>query len=90
MGVLKYLTHTNTTYQVTSSQAFIERVHLIGSGISTLMLYDGTGTDGRVVAILGCAANGADEIIVNEKCSDGVYVVMTTGAGISKAIIYDR
>lgn len=90
MGVLKYLNHTNTTYQITTDPVFIERAHLIGSGISTLTIYDGTGVDGRIVAVLSCPANDNDDVVIQDKCPSGVYIVMTTGAGLAKAIIYDR
>lgn len=90
MGVLKYLNHTNTAYQVTTNESFLERAHLVGSGISTLTIYDGTGTDGRVVAVLSCPANDNDDILIQEKCINGVYVIMTTGAGLAKAVLCDR
>lgn len=90
MGILKYLDHTNAAYQVTTNKSFVERAHLVGTGISTLTVYDGTGTDGRVVAVLSCLANSSDDVIIQDKCKDGVYVVVTTGAGLAKAILYDR
>ena len=97
MGVLKYLNHTTVANQVVSTgsggsgKVFLERAHLVGTGISTLTLYDG-GPDllGRVMAVLSCAANTSDDVSIQDQCPNGVYAVMTTGAGISKAVIYDR
>ena len=98
MAVLKYFDYKNAAYQIVSSGSngspaspvFLERAHLIGTGVSTLTLYDGGDTNGRVVGILGCVANSSDDIIIEDKCKNGLRTVMTTGAGIAKAIIYSR
>ncbi len=96
MGALKYLDHTYASRQAIatgsngSGKVFLERAHLVGTGISTLTIYDGGGTGGRLVAILACLANDNDDCVINEICPNGVYVVMTTGAGLAKAVLYDR
>lgn len=96
MGVLKYLDYTYASAQAIatgsngSGKVFLEHAHLTGTGISTLTIYDGGGTGGRLVAVLGCLANDNDDVIINESCPNGIYVVLTTGAGLAKAILYDR
>ena len=96
MSVLKFLNHTNSLFQVVatgsnrSGQTFVERAHLTGTGISLLTIYDGGDINGKVVGVLQCAANTSDDLLIQELCPNGVYVTMTTGAGIAKAVIFDR
>jgi len=90
MGVLKHITHT-TAYQIYTGKKFIEKATLQGTGNATLTIYDGTGTDGRVIAVVGCLANSfSSDDNINEKCVTGVHAVITTGAGLAQAVIYER
>jgi hypothetical protein len=96
MSVLKYITYTSNGVVVqsgsgVSGKVFVERAKLIGTGNSTLTIYDGAdATNGRIIALLACVANGADESFINEPCIGGVFQVLTTGSGLAQALIYDR
>ena len=90
MSVLQYLNQSTDLKIVSTSEKFLQKAKLVGTGISTLTIYDGTDATGRVVGVLGCVANSSDYLDINEFCPNGVYTVLTTGAGLAKAIIYDR
>ena len=91
MGVLTRLTHTSLSTQVTTDKVFIEKATLRGTGVTTLTLYDGTGTDGRIIAEIACLANDFNSNDnIDESCPSGLHAVLTTGAGIGSAIIYNR
>ena len=75
------------------SSFFIESASLHADSASVLEIYDGVNPDGKLVAILACAANGADhQRDINYDCSQGCYAVLTpaTGAGYGVGLIYQR
>ena len=71
---------------------FIESASVHGDAASVLEIYDGTSPDGKLIAILACAANGSDhKNEINYNCTQGCYAVLTaTGAGYGVGLIYQR
>ena len=91
MGVLGRLIYTGLTSQLATVKTFVEKATIKGTGNGTLIIYDGTGTDGRIIGEIACVANGfSSNDNINEQCPDGVYAVLTTGSGLATAIVYNR
>ena len=72
---------------------FIESASLHADAASVLEIYDGATPDGKLIAILACAANGADHNNeINYECTQGCYAMLTpvTGSGYGVGLIYQR
>ena len=72
---------------------FIESASLHADSASVLEIYDGVDPNGKLVAILACAANSSDhKDNINYECTQGCYATLTpvTGSGYGVGLIYQR
>lgn len=90
MGSPKQVSYTGSG-RIISGDCFVEKATLVGTGSSTMIIYDGVDANGRVIARLSSVANGADNCDnINEKCKTGCFARITSGAGLASGLIYFR